>query len=60
LPKPNPEEKAEISKLVKGLIKNPLTRNKSLARANILLSNDEVQNTYQELKDQLIEEEREG
>ena len=50
LPSPTPEERAEISTLVKKLIENPLTRDKSLARANILLNNDEIQNTYQELR----------
>jgi len=58
LPSPTPEERAEISNLVKKLIEDPLTRDRSLARANILLNNDEIQNTYQELRHQLNEEER--
>ena len=60
LPNPTPEERTEISNLVKKLIENPLTRDRSLARTNILLNNDEVQNTYQELKHQLSENEQQG
>ena len=60
LPNPTPEQRAEISNLVKELIKNPLTRDRSLARTNILLNNDEVQNMYQELKHQLNKEEQQG
>jgi hypothetical protein len=60
LPNPTSEERVEISNLVKKLIENPLTRDRSLARTNILLNNDEVQNMYQELKHQLNEEEQQG
>jgi hypothetical protein len=60
LPNPSPEQRAEISNLVKKLIENPLTRDRSLARSNILLNNNEIKNIYQELKHQLSNEEQHG